>query len=145
MLWFDLVTSQERIYPMGSELESSTNPTFKVKALGAFNQKSGCAGNEIIYPEISNRIENLCKGECYNPTDKRKLISRIEVVRIRPQIYPGELSGTPNQLKYKLKKKNTGNARKEPKSTRRYFRIFLTHTLMNLYLNDLLLIEQNNL
>jgi len=90
LLWFDLVTSQDKIYPMGSELESSTNPTFKVKALGAFKQKSGCAGNEIIYPEISNRIENLCKGECYNPTDKRKLISRIEVVRIRPQIYPGE-------------------------------------------------------
>jgi hypothetical protein len=36
------------------------------------------------------RIEGLCKGECYNPSDRRRTITRIEVSRIRPQIDPKE-------------------------------------------------------
>ena len=32
----------------------------------------------------------MCGGECYNPGDARKLIERIEVVRIRPQAYKDE-------------------------------------------------------
>ena len=31
-------------------------------------------------------MADLCRGQCYFPGDERKLISRIEVVRIRPQI-----------------------------------------------------------
>ena len=37
-----------------------------------------------------DEIQRICKGECYNPTDERKIIKRIEVIRIRPQIYEKE-------------------------------------------------------
>jgi hypothetical protein len=39
-------------------------------------------------------LARLCQGECYNPSDRRRPISRIEVVRIRPQTHPGEDVGT---------------------------------------------------
>jgi hypothetical protein len=32
----------------------------------------------------------LCRGECYNPTEERRRITRVEVVRIRPAIRAGE-------------------------------------------------------
>ncbi len=57
--------------------------------MGDFKQKPGCptwtAGG--IGAE---RLDHLCQGECYNPTDERLRITRIEVVRIRPQQAPGE-------------------------------------------------------
>ncbi len=35
-------------------------------------------------------IKGICKNECYNPSDVRKKISRIEVIKITPQMYAGE-------------------------------------------------------
>ena len=90
LLWFNYISNNNDIYPMGSEVKSKLNPTFEVKVLGAFKQNPGCAGNQEMNPDIARRISNLCKGECFNPSDERKLISRLEVVRIRPQIYPNE-------------------------------------------------------
>ncbi|QMW23029.1 DUF3604 domain-containing protein [Sandaracinobacteroides saxicola] len=89
MLWFDRVLPDGRRLPMGSISEGTANPTFKVKAVGAFKQKPGCpdfarAGNDAA------RLQALCSGECFNPTDERERITRIEVVRIRPQVRAGE-------------------------------------------------------
>lgn len=92
LLWFDLVETidgEELIHPMGSEHSSNTNPKFRVKAVGAFKQKPGCP-EYSTQALSSDRLHKLCRNECYHPSDERKLITRIEVVRIRPQIAPGE-------------------------------------------------------
>ncbi len=88
LLWFDLLTDEGR-EPMGAEVSSSDNPRFRVAASGAFRQKPGCP--EHAFSGLgAERLEFLCGGECYNPSEERLRIERIEVVRIRPQVTPGE-------------------------------------------------------
>ncbi len=101
LLWFDLVNAsdtqnetneaslQGHLIPMGGETAMEHPPRFHVRAIGAFKQKPGCPDYSVngLSPE---RLENLCRNECYNPRDERKLITRIEVIRIRPQIRQDE-------------------------------------------------------
>jgi hypothetical protein len=93
LLWFDLVDDEGGRRPMGSELETDDAPHFEVRAVGSFEQAPGCP-DEGIAALAPDRLERLCRGECYNPTDVRRPISRIEVVRIRPQHHAGEPVGT---------------------------------------------------
>ncbi len=96
LLWFDMLNpdlAQENVIaPMGAELTISHNPVFRVRAAGAFKQLPGC-------PEYSvnavgeDRLERLCMNECYNPSSERKIISRIEIVRVKPQMSPDESIG----------------------------------------------------
>jgi len=67
----------------------ATAPEFRARAVGSLEQKPGCPSytTSSLSPE---RIQHLCRGECYNPGDERRLITRFEVVRIRPQNRPGE-------------------------------------------------------
>ena len=85
LLWFNAVTQDGARTPMGSTLETTTTPTFEVRAIGSFKQKPGCPAYSKA-ALTSERLEHLCKGECYNPSDERKLITRLEIVRIQPQI-----------------------------------------------------------
>ncbi len=89
LLWFDLVNAAPDALPMGSEAEMTRAPSFRVRAVGAFKQKPGCPdyATTAVSPE---ELESMCRGECYNPSDERKLITRIEVVRILPQQEAGE-------------------------------------------------------
>jgi hypothetical protein len=87
LLWFDLVEGPAR-RPMGSEVRLATTPRFVVRAAGAHVQLPGCAPTPGG-PDAA-RMENLCRGECNRPGDRRKRITRIEVVRIRPQRTPDE-------------------------------------------------------
>ena len=95
LLWFDLLkerasaTANEPAASMGAKLDWSARPRFRVRALGSFEQKPGCPdfASEGLDPA---RLDALCGGECFNPGEKRHAIARLEVVRIRPQVRPGE-------------------------------------------------------
>ena len=84
LLWFDLLNAPDGPAPMGSEVAMATTPRFRVAAVGAFAQSPGCPdyAQRALGAE---RLDRLCLNECYNPSDERKPLSRIEVVRIRPQ------------------------------------------------------------
>jgi hypothetical protein len=89
LLWFDLLNAPGGSAPMGSEVTLATTPRFRVRAAGAFEQRPGCPdwARTALGPE---RLTRLCRDECYNPGDRRKRITHIDVVRIRPQTRPGE-------------------------------------------------------
>ena len=88
LLWFDLIDGATSV-PMGSMVERAEIPRFRVRASGSFEQKPGCP-QESIDGLGSERIDAICRGECYHPGEKRRPITRIEVVRIRPQNAPDE-------------------------------------------------------
>jgi hypothetical protein len=95
LLWFDLVNAAAdndalaETLPMGSSTTMQTAPDFRVRAVGSFEQQPGCpdASGTALGPE---RLDRLCRGECYRPSDRRRRITRIEVIRIRPQNQAGE-------------------------------------------------------
>lgn len=85
LLWFDLINAGEARVPMGSQLDFEGTPKFRIRAAGSFAQLPGCP-REVTEALGSERIELLCAGECYHPSDHRRRITRIEVVRIRRQM-----------------------------------------------------------
>lgn len=92
LLWFDLLNppgSRGRAVPMGSEVEMSAAPIFQARAVGSFEQKPGCPDDATTALGAED-LERICRGECYHPSDQRRLITRIEVVKVTPQIERGE-------------------------------------------------------
>ena len=89
LLWFDLVHGDGTRSPMGGEVVVPGTPRFEVRALGAHEQRAGCPDSTWsgLGPE---RTRALCLGECHHPGDRRLRITRIEVVRIRPQRTPSD-------------------------------------------------------
>jgi hypothetical protein len=90
LLWFDLLNAPGLAgAPMGSQVALDKSPIFQVKAVGSFEQLPGC-GEDATSALEPERLARLCQGECYHPSSERRLIDRIEVVRIRPQRAPDE-------------------------------------------------------
>lgn len=89
LLWFDLLNAPGGERPMGADTKMTEAPWFRVRAAGAFRQLAGCPP-EVAAILGTERLEQLSGGECYHPSDRRHPIERIEVVRILPQIAPGE-------------------------------------------------------
>ncbi|MFP6664790.1 MAG: DUF3604 domain-containing protein [Deltaproteobacteria bacterium] len=92
LLYFDLLnagnTGQTSV-PMGSEVQLGTTPRFRAAAMGALRQQPGCPASSAEALGAA-RLHALCRDECHNPGDERKRIVRIEVVRVRPQLYAHE-------------------------------------------------------
>ncbi|MFO0691624.1 MAG: DUF3604 domain-containing protein [Myxococcota bacterium] len=85
LLWFDLVNAPGAArVPMGGEAALAEAPRFEVRAVGSFEQAAGCSDLQMSALD-PQRLMRLCQGECYNPTDVRRPITRLEIVRIRPQ------------------------------------------------------------
>jgi len=90
LLWFHLKNGPGgEAVAMGGEAKLKAAPTFKVKAVGAFKQKPGCPAS-IQKAAGADFIKKYCFGECYNPSDQRHKITRVEVIKIEPQIRKGE-------------------------------------------------------
>ncbi|MEE8581935.1 MAG: DUF3604 domain-containing protein, partial [Myxococcota bacterium] len=89
LLWFDLLN---RDLPMGSSTALAETPRFRVRAAGSLVQKPGCPA-QVAAVLGEERMKELCLAECYHPSDRRRLISRIEVIRVRPQNHPDEPVG----------------------------------------------------
>ena len=83
LLWFNLLDSENGITPMGRERNISQKPQFEVTAIGSFKQKPGCP--DYVHTAMSpEEISRLCLNECYNPSNQRNKIDRIEIVKITP-------------------------------------------------------------
>lgn len=89
LLWFDLLNGAGGKQPMGAESSVAEAPRFEVRAVGSFKQKPGCPADTLGGASAEMR-EQVCRGACYNPTDERIPVTRIEVVKIRPQASENE-------------------------------------------------------
>jgi hypothetical protein len=89
LLWFELLNAPGGPAPMGSESVLAEPPRFEVRAAGDRVQEPGCPEESLraLGPE---RLERLCRGECYRPGSVREPIVAIEVVRVRERRSPGE-------------------------------------------------------
>jgi hypothetical protein len=92
LLWFELLNppgSRGRTVPMGGEIEMREAPIFQVRAVGSLEQQPGCPETSLSALGAED-LARLCKGECYHPGDRRRTVTRIEIVKIRPQVSEGE-------------------------------------------------------
>ncbi len=93
LLWFDLLNAPGGPAAMGTEVTLAEAPRFRVRAVGSFEQQPGCP--EWARTALGDaRLAALCRDECYHPSDRRRQITHVDIVRIRPQVRPGEPVGS---------------------------------------------------
>ena len=90
LLWFELRNAPDGANaPMGSAVRMDESPEFEVRAVGSFEPQPGCP-EWAVQGLGAERTASLCHDECYHPSDTRRPIAAIEVVRILPQTRAGE-------------------------------------------------------
>ncbi len=90
LLWFDVRDGPDgEVLPMGSAAALDATPQFRVRAVGSAEPQPGCPPESHAALGVAE-VERLCLGECHHPGDRRRPITRIEVVRIRRQQSPAE-------------------------------------------------------
>jgi hypothetical protein len=90
LLWFDLLNGPGTTrVPMGGDVRMQRAPEFEVRAVGSFEPKPGCP-DWAAQRMGAERMATLCHDECYHPSDIRRPIASIDVVRILPQSHAGE-------------------------------------------------------
>ena len=94
LLWFDLLPDGDEgvAAAMGSEATIAGPPVFEVRAVGSLVQAPGCP-DDVVAAAPDGFIDSACHGECYNPTDERHLIERIELVRVERPTAAGDTRG----------------------------------------------------
>jgi len=78
---------------MGAETSSAKNPTFYIRANGAFAEEQNCPFEKE--PNIASHLSReqfaqVCLNQCYRISDRRLKIARIEVVKILQPMTPEE-------------------------------------------------------
>lgn len=81
------------VVDMGAETSSERNPTFHIRANGAFAEEQNCPYDKE--PNISSHLSreefaHVCLNQCFRVTDKRLKIARIEVIKILQPMTPEE-------------------------------------------------------
>jgi hypothetical protein len=87
LLWFDLLNAPGALgkeFAMGGAVAMHASPIFRVRAVGSFEQQPGCPASAFEALGEAG-VERVCASECYHPSDERRPITRIEVVRVQPQ------------------------------------------------------------
>jgi len=76
---------EKAVVKMGAESASAKNPTFFLKAHGAFREDDTCPYDQepLIQEHFSrDEFQRVCQSQCYRTKDQRVSIARIEVVKV---------------------------------------------------------------
>lgn len=88
-LQFEMLTADGSGYPMGSEVNTRETPRFKVRGMGSLIQRPGCP-DYARQALGAQRLEDLCRNECYHPGNEAHAIERLEIVKVLPAINDAE-------------------------------------------------------
>lgn len=83
-LMFEMMATDGNWYPMGTERQTIANPRFRVRGTGSLKQRPGCP-ESVSLALGADRMQTLCRGECFYPDDDAWSVTRLELVRILPQ------------------------------------------------------------
>ncbi len=84
-----MVDGNKQIATMGQKVLMNTEPEFKVTVIGSPKQNPGCP--DFINAGMgADKLEKMSFGECFNPTQQRHHMDKVEIIRIRPQSFEGE-------------------------------------------------------
>ncbi len=89
LMWFNMMQTDKKVAGMGDKVLINHNPEFTVTAIGSPKQNPGCP-DFVNTGMDADKLEKMSLGECFNPTQERHQMDKLEIIRIRPQSYEDE-------------------------------------------------------